>query len=132
VPDKPRLIAECVRVARPGGRIAFTDVVRRGPLDGATAARLRREMAFHEIASADEYARLLGSAGCEVLSREDLGALWAEILRKRLEMYRGLEGTTVARFGAGHFRRWDATYAFFVGQFADGRLGGVRLLARKG
>ena len=46
-------------------------------------------------------------------------------------MYRGLEATTVARFGAEHFRRWDDTYAFFVGLFADGQLAGGRLVARR-
>ena len=30
VPDKPRLIAECARVVKAGGRIAFTDIVQRG------------------------------------------------------------------------------------------------------
>ena len=42
-----------------------------------------------------------------------------------------LEDTTVARFGAAHLQKWDATYAFFVGLFAAGRLGGGRLVARR-
>jgi hypothetical protein len=46
-------------------------------------------------------------------------------------MYRSLEDTTVARFGAAHFRKWDDTYAFFVGLFAAGRLGGGRFIARR-
>jgi hypothetical protein len=46
-------------------------------------------------------------------------------------MYRSLEATTVAKFGAEHFRRWDDTYAFFVGLFATGELGGGRLVARR-
>ncbi len=46
-------------------------------------------------------------------------------------MYRGLRGTTVARFGEAHFRRWDETYGFFVGLFAAGALGGGRLVARQ-
>lgn len=131
VPDKQRLVAECARVVRAGGRIAFTDIVRRDALDDEAAERLRREMAFHDLACADEYVTLLERAGCEVLVRESLGPVWAEILKKRLEMYRGLRTTTVARFGLDHFRRWDATYAFFVGLFAEGRLGGVRILARR-
>ena len=32
VPDKPRLIAECARVVKPGGVIAFTDILRRSAL----------------------------------------------------------------------------------------------------
>ena len=38
---------------------------------------------------------------------------------------------TVAKFGAAHFQKWDETYAFFVGLFAAGRLGGGRFVARR-
>ena len=62
---------------------------------------------------------------------DDLGAWWTEVLKQRLEMYRSLEDATVAKFGAGHFRAWDETYAFFVGLFAAGRLGGGRFVARR-
>jgi sarcosine/dimethylglycine N-methyltransferase len=131
VPDKPRLIAECARVARPGGVIAFTDILRRPALTPAASARLEREMTFLSLESLDGYARLLADNGCTVLERDDLSAWWTEILKQRLEMYRSLEATTVAKFGAEHFRRWDDAYAFFVGRFADGQLGGGRLVARR-
>jgi sarcosine/dimethylglycine N-methyltransferase len=131
VPDKPGLIGECVRVLRRGGRIAFTDVLARTSLASAVLERLTRDMAFTSIATLEEYRRLLGEAGCEVLGSEDLSAEWTEILKRRLEMYRGLKGTTVARFGEAHFRRWDETYSFFVGLFAAGSLGGGRLVAER-
>ena len=132
VPDKPRLIRECARVVRPGGRIAFTDIVRSETLPEDAYARLQREMTFLTLETLEGYARLLAGAGCVVLARADLGELWTEVLCRRLEMYRGLEATTVAKFGAGHFRRWDATYAFFVGLFGRGQLTGGRFLARRG
>jgi ubiquinone/menaquinone biosynthesis C-methylase UbiE len=131
VPDKPRLIAECARVARPGGVIAFTDILRRPALTPETAARLEREMTFLSLESLDGYARLLAASGCTLLERDDLSAWWTEILKQRLEMYRSLKVTTVAKFGAEHFQRWDDTYAFFVGLFATGELGGGRFLARR-
>ena len=64
--------------------------------------------------------------------REDLTTQWAAILVRRLAMYRALRETTVARFGADHFRRWDDTYAFFVDLFALRQLAGGRLVARRG
>jgi sarcosine/dimethylglycine N-methyltransferase len=131
VPDKPRLIAECARVVKPGGKIAFTDILRRDALTPSAQARLEREMTFLSLESIDGYAQLLADQGCAVLERDDLSAWWAEVLKQRLEMYRSLEATTVAKFGAEHFRRWDDTYAFFVGLFATGELGGGRLVARR-
>ena len=73
----------------------------------------------------------MADAGCEVLEVEDLGAFWTEVLVRRLEMYRNLKDTTVAKFGQAHFERWDGTYAFFVGLFAAEQLTGGRFVARR-
>jgi sarcosine/dimethylglycine N-methyltransferase len=131
VPDKPRLIAECARVVRRGGVIAFTDILRREALSAAEFERLRSGMTFQSLETLDGYARLLANCGCAIIVQDDLSAWWTEILKGRLAMYRSLEDTTVARFGAAHFQKWDDTYAFFVGLFAAGRLGGGRLVARR-
>ena len=131
VPDKPRLIAECARVVKPGGVIAFTDILRRSALAPEAHERLQREMTFLGLESLEGYGHLLAENGCTVLERDDLGAWWTEILVQRLAMYRGLKATTVAKFGAAHFKRWDDTYAFFVGLFAAGQLSGGRFVARR-
>jgi sarcosine/dimethylglycine N-methyltransferase len=131
VPDKARLIAECARVVKGGGVIAFTDILRRAALSAAEFDRLRREMTFPSLQTLDGYGDLLTSCGCVVVARDDLSAWWTEVLKERLEMYRALKDTTVAKFGPAHFHEWDDTYAFFVGLFAAGRLGGGRLVARR-
>jgi sarcosine/dimethylglycine N-methyltransferase len=131
VPDKPRLIAECARVVRPGGMIAFTDILRRDGLSAAEFERLRDDMTFQSLETLDGYGRLLARSGCALIGRDDLSAWWTEVLQSRLAMYRSLEDTTVARFGAAHFQKWDATYGFFVGLFAAAGLGGGRFVARR-
>jgi sarcosine/dimethylglycine N-methyltransferase len=131
VPDKPRLIAECARVVRPGGTIAFTDILRREALSAAEFERLRRGMTFQSLETLDGYSVLLTECGCTLVAREDLSAWWTEVLKRRLQMYRSLEDTTIAKFGAAHYQKWDHTYAFFVGLFAAGRLGGGRFVARR-
>jgi ubiquinone/menaquinone biosynthesis C-methylase UbiE len=131
VPEKPRLIAECARVVKPGGVIAFTDILRRDGLSEAEFERLRQGMTFQSLESLDGYGRLLATCGCTVIARDDLSEWWTEVLKRRLEMYRSLQDTTVAKFGEDHFRKWDDTYAFFVGLFAAGRLGGGRFVARR-
>lgn len=131
VPEKPRLVAECVRVVKPGGAIAFTDILRRTPLQPAEMARLEREMAFPSLETLEGYARLLEGNGCTLSVCEDLSELWARILVQRLAMYRSLKADTERKFGVEHFRRWDDTYAFFVGLFGEGKLGGGRFVARR-
>jgi sarcosine/dimethylglycine N-methyltransferase len=131
VPEKPRLIANCARVVRPDGVIAFTDIMRGERLKPEAADRVQRDMAAASFESLDGYARLLEDNGCTVVERDDLTEQWAEILIQRLAMYRSLRATTEARFGAEHFQKWDDTYAFFVGLFKERQLAGGRLVARR-
>jgi ubiquinone/menaquinone biosynthesis C-methylase UbiE len=131
VPDKPRLISECTRVLKPGGVIAFTDILRRSGLSDGDAQRLSVEMAFPSLETLEGYTRLLEERGCRMLEREDLSELWAQILVQRLAMYRGLKEETIRKFGAEHFRKWDDTYAFFVALFGAGSLGGGRFVFQR-
>jgi SAM-dependent methyltransferase len=131
VPDKPRLISECARVVKPGGAIAFTDILRRAALTEADSARLGQEMSFPTLETHAGYVGLLEGQGCTVHAQDDLSEPWARILVDRLAMYRGLKEETVRKFGDAHFWRWDDTYAFFVGLFTEGKLGGGRFIARR-
>jgi SAM-dependent methyltransferase len=131
IPDKTALISECVRVVKPGGTIAFTDIVVTSTLDQPTEERLAAEMHTANIASAESYAALLEENGCAVAVQDDLSRVWKDILVKRLEMYRSLRDTTVAKFGESRYQEYDDAYSHFVGCFVANKLGGVRMVARK-
>jgi len=131
VPNKPGLLAECVRVLKPGGLIAFTDILENVRMTASAKERLCKEMAFTELNTLDTYRELLEVSGCEVKEVKDLSEEWARILVKRLAMYRSLKDQTVARFGRSHFEKWDRTYSFFVALYSSGELGGGRFLAHK-
>lgn len=74
VPDKAALIAEAVRLVRPGGRIAFTDwVIGPAGLSDDEARRFMTFMKFPSLASLDDYARLLEQNGCRVEWAADTG-----------------------------------------------------------
>ena len=64
IPDKAALISECARVLKPGGNIAFTDVVVRSRLDQPTEERLAAEIHTANIASVEIYVALLEENGC--------------------------------------------------------------------
>ena len=132
IPDKPAVIRECARVLKPCGVLAFTDVALREAMSAQQEARMGAEMQAPGITSADRYLELLRDQGLSVISHEDLSAEWTATLVKRLAMYRSLSDTTVAKFGQAHFEAWDHTYSFFVGLFVAGKLGGARIVARKG
>lgn len=131
IPDKDRLIAQCARVLKPGGRMAFTDILTTDRTSDETLARLQREMTFQELGSVQSYTRAFEREGCPNPEVRDLSAEWRQILTDRLAMYRSLKDQTVERFGEAHFARWDDAYSFFVGLYETGELGGGRFLARR-
>jgi len=131
VPDKPRLIAECARVVKPGGVIAFTDILRTDKLSNADMRRLRSEMTFPDLATISGYGQLLQANGCTLVEHDDLSQVWKKVLEDRLAMYRSLGSETERIFGAERAREWDDAYAFFVSRYAEGKLGGGRFIARR-
>ena len=131
IPNKSRLLTECVRLLKPGGLIAFTDILATPRMTTTVRKRLLEEMTFAELETLDGYQVLLEASGCVLEKAEDLSEEWARILVERLAMYRSLKDQTVARFGNAHFDKWDRAYSFFVELYASGELGGGRFLARK-
>ena len=72
--DKPALVAEAVRLVRPGGTIAFTDWVAGsvGMSDGEMQ-RFLKFMKFPDVQSLSGYVDLLTGNGCDVVVSEDTG-----------------------------------------------------------
>lgn len=131
VPDKPRLIAECARVVKPGGVIAFTDILRTDKLSNADMRRLRSEMTFPDLETISGYGKLLQVNGCTLVEHDDLSQVWKKVLEDRLAMYRSLGSETERIFGAKRASEWDDAYAFFVSRYGEGKLGGGRFIARR-
>ena len=131
IPDKKTLIAECVRLLKPGGCIVYTDILARNSMTNEIRSRLESEMAFSELSTLEQYCHLLEEKGCQVVEVEELSDDWAQILIDRLAMYRSLKEQTVSSFGLAHFQKWDRTYSFFVDLYRSGELGGGRFVARK-
>lgn len=130
IPDKGTLLAECRRVIKAGGVLAFTDIVSRLPLTADEAAQMANEMQFPSIVTADRYLDAARDAGFAVERYDDLSSTWKGILLARLEMYRSLKDSTIERFGQAHYEKWDRKYAAFVGLYAADKLGGALIVGR--
>lgn len=83
------------------------------------------------LAACSSYSAASGSNRWRVELRDDLSEEWKRILVDRLGMYRSLRDTTIAKFGEACFLEYDRAYSHFVGLFSAGKLGGVRIIARR-
>ncbi len=90
MPDKPRVFGELARVVRPGGRVVVVDWLARERA-GSLERRLLldpicREGRLPELLPASEYARLLRSAGLDVIGFDDLSSrvarTWSVVARR--------------------------------------------------
>jgi 27-O-demethylrifamycin SV methyltransferase len=136
---RDRLLAECARVLRPGGRLALCDIVLRRPLDLPEVRRLREPLALlrdvfgdARMESVAEYRRLAEDVGL-VMDREvDLTAAtrptfaaWRANAERHREQVDELLG------GSDERERFVAASGVLEGFWDDGTLGYALIAAAK-
>lgn len=129
IANKKSLFKECKRVLKESGKIGFTDVVIRNTLTPSELLRLHEGMACYGLVTSNEYENELKQSHFIIEKIEDLSTQWMDILAARLKMYQNLKEHTIKKFGVDYFLKWNDTYTFYVDLFANGKLGGIRLIA---
>ncbi len=131
VPDRARAIREAHRMLKPGGRLAFTDLVAHAPLAADDAALLWEGMAILSPETLASYRAKVAGAGFRIVSEFDRTDELGEILADRLAMYQRLrQEAEAAGTPAGH-DAFHRSYIRFADLAAKRILGGVRLAAVK-
>jgi ubiquinone/menaquinone biosynthesis C-methylase UbiE len=134
VVDKPKLIAEAVRLVRPGGTIAFTDWIE-GPtgLSDAEAERFMRFMKFHTVLDIADYRGLLEKHGCDVVEAEDTGrfAPYVDLYLQITEMQLTYDAMKILGFDLDLMGQVASTFKFFQELAHAGKIAQGRFIARK-
>lgn len=128
--DRDRLLGECARVLRPGGRLALCDVVLQRRPAPAEVRRLRQPLLLLREVFGDarleplaEYARLARASGLEIERETDL----TEATRPTFEHWRRNAGRSrdevVRLLGAEGLQKFVAACDLLEGFWDDGTLG---------
>jgi 27-O-demethylrifamycin SV methyltransferase len=135
---RDRLVAECARVLRPGGRFALCDIVLRRELPFAEVRRLREPLALLREVFGDArmepletYAELAAANGLEVEEQTDLTAATRptfEHWRRNAEQHRG---EVRAALGDDELRRFVDAAGVLESFWDEGVLGYGLLAASK-
>lgn len=135
VTDKAKLIAEAVRLVRPGGIIAFTDWVE-GPaqMSPTEAERFLRFMKFPSIQDIPGYAKLLEGNGCRVCVAKDTGrfAPYVDLYMKMLDMQLRYDALKILGFDANLFGQIATEFGFVQQLASAGKIAQGMFVARKG
>jgi SAM-dependent methyltransferase len=134
VEDKPKLIAEAVRIVKPGGKIAFTDWVE-GPsgLSDAEAEMFLQGMKFPNMQSIAGYRELLEKNGCEVIEAEDTGrfAPYVDLYLNMVEMQLTYDALRILGFEFEWVTTLAGCFKFFQELAHAGKIAQGRFIARR-
>jgi SAM-dependent methyltransferase len=134
VEDKANLIAEAVRLVRPGGVIAFTDWVE-GPkgLTQKEADRCLRFMKFPNIQDLKGYGGLLESHGCKVVKAEDTGRFspYVDLYLNMLNMQLTYDALRIVGFDTNLMQAMAGEMLFMQQLAHDGKIVQGLFVARR-
>ncbi len=134
VKDKPKLIAEAVRLTKRGGTVAFTDWVEGAiPMDDTEADRYLRFMKFPNVLSIAEYADLLAGNGCEITAAMDTGqfARHVDLYLNMLNMQLTYDALKIIGFDMPLMHAMGGEMAFMQGLAHQGKIAQGLLVAVK-
>ena len=131
VPDKPRLLAECARVLKSSGIIAFTDFLRSDDMQLAELKRWQQYWVNFAIPETfDGYRDLLAKAGFALVEENDLSRQWQESHIKQSEWMRNMRDEMIAKFGEPTYLQRMEMREFMDEMYLTGKMGAGRFIAR--
>lgn len=136
--DRRRLLAECSRVLRPGGRLVLCDIMLGRPMDFQEVKRLRHPLALLRGVFGDArmeqpayYADAVADLGLAVTAQTDLTRLTRPTFARWRENGRRHRDEVVARIGADGLSEFLSACDVLEGFWDDGTLGYGLLSAQK-
>ena len=134
VPDKQKLVAEAVRITRPGGTIAFTDWTL-GDIALADSEResLFAALRFPGLWNADAYTNALVDGGCEIVEVGDTGrfARCFELYGDMFDLQFGWDVLQIAGANRSLLDALTGQLAFIRDLGRAGKVGQTRIVARR-
>jgi ubiquinone/menaquinone biosynthesis C-methylase UbiE len=132
ITDKQRLIEECARVLKPGGVLAFTDWLEKGPMTDEEWTALNAFMVFPYMETLEGYATLAEEAGLAVVEKEDLSPDFAEHIQMYLDQVQHqFRQAIVENYGQEMYDAVERGITLWRDASAAGKVGRGRVIARK-
>ena len=131
IPQRPRLLQRCHGLLQPGGYFYTEDLCSREAIDPVQWRELERDLYAITLPTREQYCNDLQNAGFEVEECTDMSADWAGFTHARLGAFRAERERHLRVHGEATVQALDDFYSAVDHHFGSGKLGGLRLCARK-
>lgn len=131
IPERAALFGACAASLAPSGQMFIDDYFARQPLTADDQAALERHVFCSYLPDLDTYVGDVERAGFAEVLVVDKTADWTSFVADRYAAFSAAAGDLTARYGDETVTSLNDFYGTVADLFATGRLGGVRLTARR-
>lgn len=131
IPDRSKLLRQCFDLLNPGGYFYTEDLCRIGEIDETQMKDLERDLYAITLPESTEYAQQLESAGFDIVLEQDMTDDWSKFTHDRLAAYRAERDRHLRVHGQATVDALEAFYSAVDHQFQSGKLGGLRICAKR-
>lgn len=129
--ERDRLLEISREILQPGGLFYAEDMYCRNPMTAAESDELGSGMYAAYLPDFETYQRDFHAAGFEILHCDDMSDDWTAFTTARLDDYRAARERHVRVHGRPTFDAMEDFYDLVNRHFRSGKLGGIRILARR-
>lgn len=129
--ERARLLEISRELLKTGGLFFAEDMYSRNPMNAQEKGELETGMYAKYLPDFETYQRDFREAGFEILDCEDMSDDWTAFTTDRLNDYRESRERQLRVHGEPTFNAMEHFYDLVNRHFRSGKLGGVRILARK-
>lgn len=131
IPDRPQLLERLAHAIRPGGHIYIEDLVIREASAREDFLRMKKTLYGITLTDTDAYVQDLDDAGFDEIDVSDMTASWGTFCAARARAFRDSHARQARVHGEPVASRLQLFFDDVAKLFAEGLLGGVRIVARR-
>ncbi len=115
----------------PNGFFYSEDITRRINLSDADLKEIKKEIYGIHLPYFDKYISNLEQNGFKLIFSEDMSSSWTDFTKERIKKYNSEKERNIKVHGKEVYESLNSFYNFVGQYFSNGKLGGIRVIAKK-
>ena len=125
------LLKKLFDLLNPNGLFYTEDITSRINLSNADRKEIKKEIYGIHLPYFDKYISNLEQNGFKLIFSEDMSSSWTDFTKERIKKYNSEKERTIRVHGKEVYDSLNLFYNFVGQYFSNGKLGGIRVIAKK-